>query len=737
MTQHHRIFAGGLSVHPELFRFVQDEALPGTGIDPGLFWQGFGRIIDDLGPRNRELLAKRQELQEKINQWHAENPAPIDTSAYRLFLENIGYIVPEPDDVHVVTCGVDREVASVAGPQLVVPVSNARYALNAANARWGSLYDALYGTDALEPDSGSRRFDPARAQMVVSYVRGLLDDFFPLTDGRHTAAVGYLIQNGALLVELADGTRTGLARPDLFVGYTGSVSSPASFLLEHHGLHFELVIDSSTPVGRTDRAGITDVLIESALTTIMDFEDSVAAVDAEDKVGCYRNWLGLSRGDLAYSFEKAGQAVVRRLAADRTYTSATGAEEIVLPGRALLFVRNVGHLMTTDAILDADGNDIGEGIMDAVLTALTALPARDPKNRKRNGTEGSIYVVKPKMHGPAEVAFTVELFGRVEELLGLPTNTLKLGLMDEERRTSVNLQACIAEAVERLVFINTGFLDRSGDEIHTSLHAGAFVRKADLRDQAWIKAYEDQNVDIGIAAGMPGRGQIGKGMWAMPELMGPMLEQKIAHPMSGATTAWVPSPTAATLHALHYHHIDVPSRQRAIAETGRRSTLDDLLTVPIVSAESWTQAEREAELDNNMQSLLGYVVRWIDQGVGCSKVPDMNGTALMEDRATLRISSQHIANWLHHGVVSASDVRQSMRRMAAVVDTQNANDPLYRAMLPNVEGSIAFQCAADLIFKGSEQPNGYTEPLLHAYRRSAKAAYKQSTPRPVTRALSS
>jgi len=727
MNHHQRIFAGGLSVEQKLFRFVEEEALPGTGIDSLSFWQGFSRILDELGPRNRQLLAKRQELQAKINKWHAENPSPLDAAAYRLFLERIGYILPEPADVRVMTSGVDPEVATLSGPQLVVPVSNARYALNAANARWGSLYDALYGTDALAPVTGVKGFNPSRAKLVVTYVRGLLDNYFPLTNGSHTTTVGYTIQDCRLVAELADGTRAGLSEPGLFIGYTGNVSSPDSILLRHHNLHFEMVIDSSTPVGQLDPAGIADVVIESAITTIMDFEDSVAAVDAEDKVGCYRNWLGLNRGDLADSFEKAGQVVVRRLSANRIYTSATGSDKIELSGRALLFVRNVGHLMTTDAILDADGNEIGEGIMDAVLTTLTALPGRDPHNKMRNGTEGSIYIVKPKMHGPEEVAFTVELFGRVEELLGLPTDTLKLGLMDEERRTTINLQACIAEATKRLVFINTGFLDRSGDEIHTSLHAGAFVRKADLRNQAWIKAYEDQNVDIGIAAGIPGRGQIGKGMWAMPELMAPMLEQKIAHPMAGATTAWVPSPTAATLHALHYHEVDVTARQRAIAGAGRRSTVDDLLTLPIVSNPSWTRAECQAELDNNMQSLLGYVVRWIDQGVGCSKVPDMDDIALMEDRATLRISSQHIANWLYHGVVSTSEIRESMKRMAAVVDAQNAHDPLYQAMLPDVESNIAFQCAADLIFEGSRQPSGYTEPLLHAHRRSAKTALKQST----------
>jgi malate synthase len=726
-----RVQIAKLSVDAELHRFIEDEALPVAGIEPDQFWNGFAQIVHELAPRNRELLARRDQLQAQIDEWHTANTGPIDRAAYRAFLESIGYIQPEPHDVEVVTAAVDPEVAILAGPQLVVPVSNARYALNAANARWGSLYDALYGTDALVPANVSRGYDPARGRVVVSYVREVLDEFFPLTSGSHADAVGYTVNTGVLTVELADGTVSGLREPDLFLGYKDETAAPSAILLRHHGLHLEIVIDPSTEVGRADPAGVCDVLMESAITTIIDFEDSVSAVDAEDKVLCYRNWLGLNRGDLTDTFEKRGEIVVRRLEADRVYKSANGSGEVTLPGRALLFVRNVGHLMTTDAVLDAMGDEIGEGIMDAVLTTLTALPGRSASNPLRNGSYGSIYIVKPKMHGPEEVAFTVELFKQVEELFGLPTNTLKLGLMDEERRTSINLKACIAEARERLVFINTGFLDRSGDEIHTSMHAGPIVRKAELRNQAWIEAYEDQNVDIGIEVGLPGRGQIGKGMWAMPDLMAAMLEQKIVHPLAGASTAWVPSPTAATLHAIHYHRVDVPARQRDISNGGRRGTLSSLLTLPIATSPSWSRAERQEELDNNMQSLLGYVVRWIDQGVGCSKVPDIHDIGLMEDRATLRISSQHIANWLRHGIISEKDVHDSMMRMADVVDDQNSADPHYRPMLPNIEDSIAFQCAADLVFEGSKQPNGYTEPLLHERRREAKAVLNSEASAPL------
>lgn len=715
-----RIQAGGLSVDQALYSFVEHEALPGSGIQPADFWQGFEQIIHDLAPKNRELLARRDELQTQLDVWHTLHPAPFDPNDYRSFLEEIGYIVPQPNDVHVLTTGVDKEVAHVAGPQLVVPVSNARYTLNAANARWGSLYDALYGTDALTPATGVKGYDPSRGKVVVSYVRGLLDEFFPLAAGEHADSVAYTVFDGTLKVGLRGGTFNSLLQPELFVGYVGDAGAPSAVLLRHHGLHVEISIDSSTQVGKADPAGISDVVLESAITTIIDFEDSVSAVDAEDKILCYRNWLEINRGDLADTFEKGSQVVVRQLASDRRYTSPDGAGEVVLPGRALLFARNVGHLMTTDAVLDAHGNEIGEGILDAVLTTLTALPGRDPYNPMRNGSEGSIYIVKPKMHGPAEVAFTVELFRRVEELFGLPVGTLKLGLMDEERRTTVNLKACIAEARERLIFINTGFLDRSGDEIHTSMEAGPFVRKADMRNQTWISAYEDQNVDIGIEVGLPGHGQIGKGMWAMPDLMAAMLEQKIEHPLAGAATAWVPSPTAATLHAIHYHRVDVPVRQHSIGTLGPRGTLEGLLSLPITLNPSWSAEERQEELDNNMQSLLGYVVRWVEQGVGCSKVPDIHQVALMEDRATLRISSQHIANWLRHGVVSERDVRESMRRMAAVVDAQNAKDPLYQSMSTNYEESLALKCASDLVFQGTAQPNGYTEPLLHEWRREMK-----------------
>lgn len=726
MTQADRIHVSGLAVDPALHRFIEHEALSGSGIEPGNFWQGFADIVQNLAPRNRELLARRDELQAQIDAWHAENPAPVNPAAYRSFLESIGYILPEPDHAQVVTTGVDDEVAFVAGPQLVVPISNARYAINAANARWGSLYDALYGTDALAPATKSKGYDPARGDLVVSYVRGLLDEFFPLASGRHADSERYTVRDGSLAVELSDGTVSNLVQPGLLVGYTGTPDSPTGILLRHHGLHVEITINRATEVGRLDAAGISDVIMESAITTIVDFEDSVAAVDAEDKILCYRNWLGLNRGDLTDTFEKGNELVSRQLADDRRYTSPEGAGEVLKAGRALLFVRNVGHLMTTDAVLDAAGNEIGEGIMDAVITALAALPGRNPSNPRRNGSEASIYIVKPKMHGPPEVAFTVELFARVENLLGLPPNTLKLGLMDEERRTTVNLKACIAEAQERLVFINTGFLDRSGDEIHTSMEAGPSVRKAEMRNQAWISAYEDQNVDIGLEVGLPGHGQIGKGMWAMPDLMADMLQQKIAHPKAGAATAWVPSPTAATLHAIHYHRVDVQARQQEITAEGRRGTLEDILTLPVATHPAWSPAERQEELDNNMQSLLGYVVRWVDHGVGCSKVPDIHNVALMEDRATLRISSQHIANWLRHGVVTEQEVHESMRRMAAVVDEQNVSDPLYRPMSPTFEESIAFQCAADLVFEGRNQPNGYTEPLLHKRRREAKSKFSQA-----------